>query len=109
MKDELKANFDILLTEYPSGMSVNSQLIAKYFGLKTEYVCAGNGAAELIKSIMENQKGKLGLIYPTFEEYPHRMHSDQLITFVPNNPDFTYTEKDLMDFFRQRVNHSLSD
>lgn len=102
MKDELKANFDILLTEYPSGMSVNSQLIAKYFGLKTEYVCAGNGAAELIKSIMENQKGKLGLIYPTFEEYPHRMHSDQLITFVPNNPDFTYTEKDLMDFFSDK-------
>mgnify|MGYP002548316757 CR=1 FL=1 len=102
MKEELKANFDILLTEYPSGMFVNSQLIAKYFGINTEYVCAGNGAAELIKSIMENLKGKLGLIYPTFEEYPHRIQSDKLITFTPNNSDFTYTEEELINYFSDK-------
>ena len=52
MKKEMKANFDILLTEYPSGMQVNALLMAKYFGLTPDYVCVGNGAAELIKSLM---------------------------------------------------------
>lgn len=53
MKDELKANFDVLLTEYPSGMFVNSLIMAKNFRLKQEYVVVGNGAAELIKCLME--------------------------------------------------------
>lgn len=34
LKDELKANFDVLLAEYPSGMRVNSLLIARYFHIK---------------------------------------------------------------------------
>lgn len=102
MKDEMKANFDTLLTEYPSGMSVNSLLIAKYFGVNTNYVCAGNGAAELIKSVMEHLEGKLGVIYPTFEEYPHRVSKDQLIAFTPNNPNFTYTKDDLIEFFSNK-------
>ena len=38
MKDELRANFDTLLTEYPSGMFVNSLLAGKYFGIRQQYV-----------------------------------------------------------------------
>lgn len=72
MREELKANFDILLSEYPSGMAVNSLLIGKYFGIKQEYACVGNGAAELIKSLMESVEGNIGVVFPTFEEYPNR-------------------------------------
>jgi hypothetical protein len=54
MKDELKANFDVLLSNYPSGMYVNSLLAGKYFGIRQDYVVVGNGAAELIKSYIEN-------------------------------------------------------
>ncbi|MGN1187579.1 MAG: NTP transferase domain-containing protein, partial [Lachnospiraceae bacterium] len=61
--DEMKANFETLIREYPSGMAVNSLLAAKYFELRPEHVCVGNGTAELIKSLMENFSGKLGLIY----------------------------------------------
>ena len=53
MKDELRSSFDTLLTEYPSGMFVNSLLAGKYFGIRQDYVVVGNGAAELIKSLME--------------------------------------------------------
>ena len=49
MKNELRANFDTLLTEYPSGMNVNALLMGKYFNIRQQYVCVGNGAAELIK------------------------------------------------------------
>ena len=52
MKDEMRANFDVLLTQYPSGMSVNALLAGKYFGVNEAYVAVGNGAAELIKSLM---------------------------------------------------------
>ena len=33
MLDEIRANFDTLVTEYPSGMGVNSLLAGKYFGV----------------------------------------------------------------------------
>lgn len=99
MIDEMKANFETLLREYPSGMGVNSLLAGKYFGIKQKYVVVGNGAAELIKSLVENLDGKLGVTYPTFEEYPNRSEDDTLVKFHPSNPDFTYTASDLMDYF----------
>lgn len=40
--------------------------------MRTENICVGNGTAELIKSLMENISGNIGMVYPTFEEYPHR-------------------------------------
>ena len=99
MKDELRANFDTLLTEYPSGMFVNSLLAGKYFGIKQDYVVVGNGAAELIKSLMEGTEGKTGVIYPTFEEYPHRLRPDQIVAFQPDNDQLSYTADDLIRFY----------
>lgn len=97
--DELKANFDVLLSEYPSGMSVNSLLIGKYFHINQEYAVVGNGAAELIKALMEGLVGKIGVVLPTFEEYPNRCDGVQLVSFVPANRDFSYTASDLMEYF----------
>lgn len=107
MIDEMKANFEPLLREYPSGMGVNSLLGGKYFGIKQKYVCVGNGAAELIKGLMESSEGPVGITYPTFEEYPNRLHSDQVIGFHPGNADFTYTADDLMEFFDDKLITSL--
>ena len=100
--DEMKANFETLIREYPSGMAVNSLLAAKYFELRPEQVCVGNGTAELIKSLMENFSGKLGLIYPTFEEYPHRKKKEQLVPYWVINEDFTYTVDDIMEFYSDK-------
>ncbi|MCD2492154.1 aminotransferase class I/II-fold pyridoxal phosphate-dependent enzyme [Lacrimispora sp. NSJ-141] len=99
--DELKASFTELLTNYPSGMEVNSLVAAKYFGLKKEQVCVGNGAAELIKLMMEMVPGKLGTVYPTFEEYPNRK-KEELEVFTPGNRDFTYTADELMEYFGEK-------
>lgn len=102
MRDEMQANFDRLLTEYPSGMYVNSLLAGKCFNLRQEYVVAGNGAAELIKSLMEQADGKIGVIYPTFEEYPNRKKECDIVKFVPRNNDYTYTAEDLKHFFEDK-------
>lgn len=99
LRDELRANFDTLLCTYPSGMSVNSLLAGKYFGLRQEYVAVGNGAAELIKALMEWLPGKLGVVYPTFEEYPNRRSRDEIEVFLPQNDGFSYTKDDLIAYF----------
>lgn len=103
MKDELCANFDTLLTEYPSGMYVNSLLAGKYFGIKKEYIVVGNGAAELIKVVMEGHTGdKVGIIYPTFDEYPNRLRPEQIVAYIPQNINFAYTADDLIDFYSNK-------
>ena len=99
MKDELCANFDTLLTEYPSGMSVNSLLAAKNFGVHQENILVGNGAAELIKSLMSHLTGKVGFIRPTFDEYPNRYDRENSVDFTPDNQDYSYTADDLMTYF----------
>lgn len=107
MREEMKANFDTLLTEYPSGMGVNSLLASKYFGVKKEYICVGNGAAELIKSLMSYLDGNLGVIYPTFEEYPNRRESRTIISYIPDNTDFSYTVEDIQLYFEHKDVSSL--
>jgi histidinol-phosphate/aromatic aminotransferase/cobyric acid decarboxylase-like protein/GTP:adenosylcobinamide-phosphate guanylyltransferase len=100
MKDELEANFDILLQNYPSGMYINSMLAGKYFGIKQDYIVVGNGATELVKIVMEEHAGdKVGIIYPTFDEYPNRLQDEQIISFIPKNENFEYSADDLMSHF----------
>lgn len=107
MKDELRSNFDKLLMEYPSGMKINSLLTAKYFNIKQNYVCVGNGAAELIKSLMSQLNGKIGIISPTFEEYPNRKSTNDIITFYPQNKNFSYEIKELQTFYENKNISSL--
>lgn len=97
--DEMNANFKTLVGEYPSGMKVNTLLASKCWGVKEEYVIPGNGAAELIKALMEELPGTLGVTRPTFEEYPNRRNPETLVTFIPSNADYRYSAQDLMEFF----------
>ena len=103
MRDEIRNNFDTLLESYPSGMSVNSLLAGKYFGIKQDYVVVGNGAAELIKVVMEEHtNGRVGVIFPTFDEYPNRLKPEQIVQFIPTDPNFGYTAEELMAFYNDK-------
>lgn len=102
MREEMRANFDVLLTQYPSGMAINSLLAGKYFGISSQYIVVGNGAAELIKSLMSHlmdNGSKIGVVYPTFEEYPNRLTKDAIVPFYPDNEDLHYTADDLKSFY----------
>ncbi len=107
LRDELAASFDRLLTEYPSGQKVNNLLAAKDFGVKQEYILVGNGAAELIKALTTQMLGKVGIVRPTFEEYPNRLMEEQVVAYVPQRPDFRYTADDLMAYFEDKQIWSL--
>lgn len=97
--DEMESNFRTLLTEYPSGMAVNTLLASKCWGVKEKYIVPGNGASELIKLLIESLNGKLGVVRPTFEEYPNRLPEERVETFVPINDDFRYGVDDIIDYF----------
>lgn len=105
MVEEIKANFTDLLSQYPSGLAVNSLLAAKYFNVNPDYITVSNGAAEIINGYISNCDLVTGGILPTFEEYKNRIKSeDKKVYYTPSNEDFTYTVNDLIDFF---TNHPV--
>lgn len=61
---------NLTVRQYPSGMSVNSLLSAKCFNVHENHIVIGNGATELIKALLEELDGSIGIIRHTFEEYP---------------------------------------
>lgn len=99
MIEEMKANLELLIGNYPSGIEVNSLIAGKYYGLKKEHICPGNGAAELIQSLMKTIHGNIGVIFPTFEEYPNRLNKNFIVPFYPKNRNFTYQCEELMDYY----------
>ena len=107
MKDELQSSFDELLTQYPSGMRVNALVAARNYNVDAEQIVVGNGAAELIKSLMGMLEGSVGLVRPTFEEYPNRYDKRKEVVFIPNNEAFSYTADDLMDYFEKNPVENL--
>ena len=107
MIDEIKASFEKLITQYPSGMEVNSLLAAKNFNVKQDNIVVGNGAAELIKALMGYLSGKVGFIKPTFEEYSNRYDEINTVIFMSQKKNFIYTAQDLIDFYDKRDISSL--
>ncbi|MCR5755250.1 MAG: aminotransferase class I/II-fold pyridoxal phosphate-dependent enzyme [Acetatifactor sp.] len=99
MKEEMKSAYDELLVSYPSGMNVNVSLASKNTGVSKDYLVVGNGAAELIRSLMHCLDGRFGIIRPSFEEYGHRVTPDRLEVFTPDNGDFAYTVEDIIHHF----------
>jgi len=107
MYDEIKASMEKLICRYPSGMDVNCLLAAKCFGLSQRHICVGNGAAELIRSLAKTIGGSIGIIYPTFEEYPNRIDKSKIVAFHPENNDFSYGAEDLIRFYDKQDIQSL--
>ena len=97
--EELQNNFKVLLEQYPSGMRVNAELAASAFGVSPESIIVGNGAAELIKSMMGFIKGKTGFVRPTFDEYPNRYTEIETVNYLVESEDFSYSASDLIEYF----------
>ncbi|HPM35652.1 MAG TPA: aminotransferase class I/II-fold pyridoxal phosphate-dependent enzyme, partial [Spirochaetota bacterium] len=98
LKNEIKHNFDTLISEYPSGLNVQNLLISKMFGVNQKYVVTGNGAAELINALMNSFEGIVGITAPTFNEYPERVHPDKIRYMNVSYPDYNYGINELKKF-----------
>lgn len=99
LMDEMIHNFERLLRDYPSGLNVNTSLVGKYFNVQPETIVVGNGASELIKSLLETFTGKTGFIAPTFEEYPNRIDVKDRVVFDSSEVDYQYSGDDIINFF----------
>lgn len=104
---ELKNNMEVLIRNYPSGQNVNSLLAAKYFGVNVKNICVGNGAAELIKTLLECVNGNIGVVFPTFQEYPNRIKEKKIISFFPANDKYYYGVTELIEFFENKDINNL--
>ena len=69
MLDQMTYFYPTLLTQYPSGMRIQKLLAGKMFGVREEFLLAGNGAAELINTLGRTMSGKTALSIPAFNEY----------------------------------------
>jgi histidinol-phosphate/aromatic aminotransferase/cobyric acid decarboxylase-like protein/choline kinase len=98
LKKEIISSFDKLISHYPSGQNVQNLLASKMFGVDEECILLGNGAAELIKGLGAVIGGRIGVIAPTFNEYPQRLGEERVEYFIPANPDFSYTVEDIIAF-----------
>ncbi|MBO4317696.1 MAG: aminotransferase class I/II-fold pyridoxal phosphate-dependent enzyme, partial [Mailhella sp.] len=108
MLDEIKASFEKLLAQYPSGMQVNSLLAAKNFSVQPRNIIVGNGAAELIKALLESLDGVMGFVSPTFEEYPNRYPKERSVVFRVQTEGFRYGADDLIRFFDGKAINALA-
>lgn len=98
MNNEIKSNFNVLISEYPSGLNVQNLLASKMFNCDAGEILVGNGAAELIRGTMKSISGQVGIVFPTFNEYPESAGFERVKMFKPENLDFNYNVQDLMSF-----------
>lgn len=106
MKDEIVASFNSLVTQYPSGNEVNSLLAGKIYGIDHNMVIVGNGIPELIREIMNQVHGKVGIIQTAFNEYTRRVQGEKIV-YTPDSEDFSYTVNDLIRYFSKQKVDSL--
>ena len=101
--DEMRDMLGKLIRDYPSGQRVNANLAAEYFHVPADQILVGNGASELIQGYMDFSKGKIGFVYPTFEEYANRCPEGKREIFYtdPSN-GFRYGARDLIQYFGKR-------
>lgn len=69
MIDKLKNEFPVLLSQYPSGLSIQNMNAERIFGVDKEHILVGNGAAELINALGRVLTGTVAVSLPTFNEY----------------------------------------
>ena len=100
MKNEIKASFDVLLCDYPSGQSINSLLVAKNYNIEPEQVVVANGLEEIIKSIMSVIDGNIGIVKPINEEYLNRCAKEKAIKYFDLlDKDYSISIKEIIAFY----------
>lgn len=88
MLEQMKFFYDTLLTQYPSGMSVEKLLTGKMFSVDEDYLLVGNGAAELIHALGGVSGGKLAVSLPSFNEYIRCFPSCEVHPLAAEETDF---------------------
>lgn len=96
MVEQFHYFFQPLLTQYPSGMSVQKLCAGKMFQIDEAYVLAGNGAAELIRVLGRVTRGRTLTLLPSFHEYIRCFDGCEIVPFQTRGVDFAPTAEQII-------------
>lgn len=82
--DKLNSEFQVLLTQYPSGLNMQNMNAERIFGVDQRFLLVGNGASELINALGNVTSGEIAVNLPTFNEYI-RCFRNANITIIDNS------------------------
>lgn len=80
MVEKLRYELPTLLTQYPSGLSVQNMNAGRLYNVDESHIFVGNGAAELINALGHISKGKkVAVNIPAFNEYVRCFKESEII------------------------------
>lgn len=80
MVQKLQNEFPVLLTQYPSGLSIENMNAGRLFNVFHKYMLVGNGAAELINALGKTLRGNtIAVNLPVFNEYVRCFKESKII------------------------------
>ena len=92
MVAKLQYELPTLLTQYPSGLSVQNMNAGRLYNVDEHHIFVGNGAAELINALGHISKGKkVAVNIPAFNEYVRCFKESEIIEI--DNSKFDYQLK----------------
>lgn len=99
LMDEMKASFEKLLTQQPSGVHVTALLAAKKYGVSQKNILAGS---EVRMSKLYGGDGQKVGIVDADKRHSLWCQGENDVVFQPQNPHYTYSALDLMDYFQDQ-------
>ena len=93
MIEKMKYNFENLLMDYPSTMSIQTNCISRFFKADESKLLVGNGAAELINQLRFVLNGKVGVPTPTFNEYVRCLPNCEIVKMNTNSFDYKISKE----------------
>lgn len=97
MVSKMKDNYLELLTQYPSGMRIQTINAGRMFNVDESEILVGNGAAEIINSLDNVLEGKVGVCIPTFNEYIRCFRKCTVETLDTSVTDYQLVKEELID------------
>ncbi len=84
-----------LITQYPSGQKIECINASRLFNVDENYLCVGNGAAELINILGNILKGKMYVPKTAFNEYIRCFKNNEFTLFDMEKNNFQYDLQDI--------------
>lgn len=89
MVEKLRYELPTLLTQYPSGLSVQNMNAGRLYNVDDSHIFVGNGAAELINALGHISKGKkVGVNIPAFNEYVRCFEDSEILEIDNSKHDY---------------------
>ncbi len=101
MINKMKDNYLELLTQYPSGMSIQCINAGRMFGIDESEVLVGNGAAEIINGLDNVLEGSVGVCIPTFNEYIRCFRKRHVETLDTSLTNYQLVKEDLIELSKK--------